>query len=67
MVSTMPSASFRLCAPPQRRFDALATNAGAISGLAQPTAVLAHTLYLYSAIKYWGGSWISGVKQPKIS
>ena len=34
IVSTMPSASFLPCAPPQRRFDDLATNAGAISGLA---------------------------------
>ena len=33
IVSTMPSASFRTCAPPQRRFNALATNAGAICGL----------------------------------
>ena len=35
IVSAMPSASFRPCAPPQRRFNALATNAGAISGLAR--------------------------------
>ena len=33
IVLTMPSASFRPCALPQRRFDALATNVGAISGL----------------------------------
>ena len=33
IVSTMPSASFRPCAPPQRRFNALATNVGAICGL----------------------------------
>ena len=30
IVSTIPSASFRTCAPPQRRFNALATNAGEI-------------------------------------
>ena len=33
-VLTMPSASFSSCAPPQRRHNALAKNAGAISGLA---------------------------------
>ena len=35
IVSAMPSASSSPCAPPQRRFDVLATNAGAISGLAR--------------------------------
>ena len=34
IVSTMPSASFSPFAPPQRRFSDLATNAGAICGLA---------------------------------
>ena len=33
IVSAMPSASFRPSAPPQRRCNALATNAGAISGI----------------------------------
>ena len=34
IVSAMPSASFRPCAPPQRRFNTLATNAGATLRLA---------------------------------
>ena len=33
IVATMPAASFRPCAPPQRRCNALATNVRAISGL----------------------------------
>ena len=36
IVSAMPSASFSPSAPPQRRFGALATNAGERSGLALP-------------------------------
>ena len=34
LAPTMPAASFRPCAPPQRRHKALAANAGAICGLA---------------------------------
>ena len=45
IVSAMPSASFRPCAPPQRRFNALATKAGAISGL---TVLLTFTLLHFS-------------------
>ena len=33
MMSTMPSASLRPCAPPQRRCNAIATNVGEICGL----------------------------------
>ena len=43
---TMPSASFRTCAPPQRRCNALATNVGEIAGgpwRDHPTGTRRHT------------------------
>ena len=53
IVSTMPSASFRSCAPPQRRFNALATNAGEICGLAAMLRQYARTVTVRSC-RYFG-------------
>ena len=54
---TMPSESFLPCAPPQRRHKALATNAGAISGL---------TLFCLAllAAPLARGDWISDTLPP---